>query len=158
MEQSTILDDNVSGESLALTRESLVYLNEIRRWTMFFAILGFIGVALLVLMAFFVGAVFQLFSQFPGAGPGGNMPTTMFTVIYLVIALLYFFPVLYLYRFSSNLKRALQLNDTDSLTMSFRWMKAHFKFVGVITIVLLSFYALALLIGIFAGAGALLMG
>ena len=88
---------------LKLTNESLGYLNETRKWTMFFAILGFIGIGFLAI-AFIIMAIIGIIG-----GVMGNMGSAIFVVlavVYLIIGVLYFFPVLYLLKFSTNMKTA----------------------------------------------------
>ena len=75
----------------------------------------------------------------------------LMVIVYILIAILYFFPCLYLYNFSAKMQRALQANDQGSLTDSFKNLKSCFKFLGIMTIVILTFYLLAIIVAI-AGA------
>lgn len=133
---------------LQLTNESKDYLREAGKWAYFLGILGFIGVGLMVLLAFSIGAIFSRFNPYGGM----PFPTTLLTVIYLIMAALYFFPVLYLFKFGSKTKMAFATNDTDTLTDGIKNLKSHYKFVGIFTIVIISLYAL---IFIFALLGSL---
>jgi hypothetical protein len=72
--------------------------------------------------------------------------------MYLAIAVLYFFPSLFLFQFGSKMKIALNNNDQPALNLSFTKLKAYFRFWGVLTIILISFYAFALIAVIVAGA------
>jgi hypothetical protein len=81
------------------------------------------------------------------------------TVVYSGLAVLNFFPCLYLYNFAARMQVALRNNDQDQLNRSFKNMRSFYRFVGVLMIVCLCFWTLALL-GIFlqarilhAGAG-----
>lgn len=62
----------------------------------------------------------------------------------------------YLYRFSIQLKAALESNNSATLEKSLKNLKSYWKFTGIITIIVLGFYVLgvlAALIGvIFAGS------
>ena len=69
-------------------------------------------------------------------------------VLYIIIALIYFFPCLFLFRFATKTKAALAANDQEVLNASFQNLKASFRYVGIITIVLLAFWVLALLVGL----------
>ena len=134
---------NTSGGSLVLTEQILAYLNETRRWAKFLAIMGFVGVGLIVILALSIGALVNFISSLsPTPLP---FPAFLLTVIYLLVALLYFFPVLYLYRFSTKMEFALTRKDQQELTSSFENLKSVFKFLGIMTIVVLTLYALAII-------------
>ena len=137
---------------LQLDRQAINYLNEAAKWGKFLSIMGFIFCGLLVIFAFFAGTIMATsFSQLGATfGPGFG---TILTIIYLAIALLYFFPCLYLFRFSVKMQQALRSNDQLSLTESFKNLKSNFKFLGILTICILSFYVLAFFGGILAALG-----
>ena len=130
---------------LSLDRESIDHLTETARWGKFLAIMGFITLGLLVIFSFFVGAIFANYSAlspYPStelrtaAGIGG----AFFTVIY-------FFPCLYLYRYSVRMKAALNTNDQTKLNQSLKSQRMLFRYVGIVTIIVISLELIALLIG-----------
>ncbi|MFT3824127.1 MAG: DUF5362 family protein [Chitinophagaceae bacterium] len=129
------------------------YLSETARWTKFLSIVGFIGCALIMLIAVFMGAFWSSFMGLTGTdGPAFAMGGTVLMVVYVLIALLYFFPCLYLFRFSSRMQVALVNNDQVALTTAFQNLKSCFKFIGILTIIVLAFWILALLIQLLAVA------
>jgi len=69
-------------------------------------------------------------------------------VFIIIMSLIMFFPALYLWNFSSKMRKALNNNDQPLLTESLKNLKSFFKFYGILLIVVLSFYALALVAGI----------
>ena len=85
---------------------------------------------------------------------GGGM---FIGVIYLVFALLYFLPINYLYKFSSNMKHAISTNNQASLTSAFEYLKSHYKFIGIITLVVIGLYILMFLILMVNGVSSALM-
>jgi uncharacterized protein DUF5362 len=129
------IDQNVSA-----------YLGESARWARFFAVVGFIFTGLVVLMGIFAGSLIGLMSSRFGGGYGtaGAGVGGMVSFIYIAIGLLYFFPCLYLFNFSSKMKIALGSNDQEQLGASFRNLKSCFRFVGILTIIWLAFSALAI--------------
>ncbi|QEE50732.1 hypothetical protein FUA48_14445 [Flavobacterium alkalisoli] len=151
------MENNSAFESfeLQLTNESKDFLREAGKWANFLGILGFVGLGLIVIVAFGVMAMGNAFSSAMGAAsPMGGLGGALVGVIYLLMALLYFFPVLYLYRFGSRVKKAFANNDSAMLTSSFESLKSHYKFVGILAIIMLSFYALAFIIAIVGGLAA----
>jgi hypothetical protein len=138
--------DHLEKTGMSINPEMLPILDEMRKWTMFIAIIGFVGIGFLVIMAFSIGTIMEMSQQdmpFPGY---------TFTIIYLLLAVLYFFPVLYLYKFSVNLKKSLEDSSSDILLAAFAHLKAHYKFIGILCIIMLTFYVLAFIVGIFGGA------
>jgi hypothetical protein len=65
--------------------------------------------------------------------------------VYIVLAVIYFFPCLFLYRFSTKMKTALNGNEQTDLTLSFQNLKSLFRYIGVITVIILAIYLIAIL-------------
>lgn len=139
--------------SVTPTIQSL--LKETSKWANFLAILGFVGIGLLVVIGIFVsimmGSMPDMMGQanpYSELGIGGGM----IGVFYIVMGLLYFFPVLYMYKFARKMKIALDNNDNGQLTESFKNLKALFKFMGIMAIIILSIYVLVFLLAILGAA------
>jgi hypothetical protein len=69
-----------------------------------------------------------------------------FAVVYIVIALVYFFPCLYLYNFANRMKIALLNNDQVQLNISFKNLRALYRFIGILMIIGLCIWVLGVLI------------
>ena len=135
-----------------LTPQSQGYLTESAKWGKFLAIMGFIFCGLIVILAFFVPTLLQTqqYSSLP-SGFGSSMRAGM-TVIYLLTAVLLFFPCLYLYRFSAKMQYAVKAISQENFDESLLNLKSMFKFYAILTIVMLSIYALVFIFGIIAVA------
>lgn len=146
------MEEKSAFETFELNVSSTImgFLKETSTWTYFLSILGFIGIGLMLLFGVFFSVVMGLIS---GGNPyeGLGMDMSYFGLIYIVLALLYFFPVLYLFNFSRKTKLALKTNNNDDLTTAFSNLKSHYKFMGVFTIVVISIYILAFVIAVIAG-------
>lgn len=129
----------------------LGFLKETSTWTYFLSILGFIGIGLMILGGLFFSLALNLM---PGGNPYAGLGVDMsyFGMIYVVIALFYFFPILYLFNFSRKMKSALSSNNNDELTAAFSNLKSHYKFIGIFTIVIISIYVLIFVFAMIAGA------
>ncbi|MGA1227123.1 MAG: DUF5362 family protein, partial [Tamlana sp.] len=75
-----------------------------------------------------------------------------FGLIYVALALLYFFPVYYLFNFSRKMKSALNNTNNDDLKSAFANLKSHYKYMGIFAIIIISIYVLAFIIGMLAAA------
>jgi len=138
---------------LQIDQPSINYLSETARWSRFLAIIGFISCGFMVIAGLFFGS--QMARLMPGVGDAGMTTAMSVFISFFIIftSLIMFFPSLYLFNFSSKMRRALNNNDQPTLTESLKNLKSFFKFWGILLIVYLSFYALAL---IFAVIGAII--
>lgn len=132
---------------MSLNDASKAYLKETAKWSQFLAIVGFVGIGIMVIASFFMGIIF---SALPNNEELPEDFGPYMTIVYLIMALIYFFPVLYLYKFSVKLKQSLQSQDEDVLSEAFLNLKSMFKFMGVLTILLIALYILIFLFGIIA--------
>jgi hypothetical protein len=129
---------------LTIDNEVKGYLLETSKWGKFLAIVGFIGMGFLLLLglAFLVG--FSSFSSITGVG----FPMRIIGFVYLLISVLYFFPLKYLYNFSVELKQGILFTNQHAITSGFENLKSIFKFMGIFTIVVLSLYALIIVVAV----------
>ncbi len=132
------------AQPMELESQAVVYLNETRKWTLFLAIVGFIGMALMLL-----AGIFYTFVMSVAHAP---LPVKMVTgIMMLVMAIVYFFPVLYLYKFSVISKQAILGNSQQDLTIAFRYLNLFFRYWGIVTIVMLLLYVLIFIVGFIVG-------
>jgi ABC-type dipeptide/oligopeptide/nickel transport system permease component len=133
---------------LQIDQQSISYLGETARWAKFLSIVGFIMCGLMIVLALFAGTLMATLSRFRSndALQGMAVMENAFPLIYIVVALLYFLPCLYLFNFAGKMQTALHDNDQISLNASFGQLKSCFKFVGILTIVVLSFYILVAIV------------
>jgi hypothetical protein len=136
---------------LQVDQQSIGYLSETARWAKFLSIVGFVVCGLMVIFSLFFSSIMSTISKI-GSGNDSFGASTMaisnyaFSIVYIIIALLYFFPCLYLFNFSSKMQTALRNNDQLNLNAALGNLKSCFKFVGILTIVVLSFYLLGTIV------------
>ena len=142
-------------EKLELTLSSCDFLRETVKGTKFLSIMGFVGVAIMVLLGLFMGVILSMM-------PSGNQTPLPFapgllSLFYLVFAAVYACPVYYLYKFSVDVKGALDSMDSNLLEDGLSYLKSHYKFVGIATIVVISLYILFFIGAFFIGISAAFM-
>lgn len=158
-----VIDSNISGEhGMTITAEIRGYLTITAKWAFFLSIVGFVSIALMVIMGIFMGTmVGSMLNQFPpGMGPPGIelLSGGLFTGVFSLTALLYFFPTLYLFRFAKLMKVALANDDQLFLSDSFKNLKSLFKFIGILTVITIILYVISIIASIIIGiAGASMM-
>ena len=132
--------DNDFTDSLTFNTDIRSFLQETAKWANFIAIVGFVFLGLFVVLALLMSTMMSAFMQdIPGGMP---MPVGLISTFYILMAIIGFFPILYLYRFAQNTKVALRSNDQENLTIAFQNLKSHYKFYGILMAILLGFYAL----------------
>jgi hypothetical protein len=141
--------ENFTNTELSVTTSSKDFLLLASKWANFLAILSFIGIGLMVLGGLIVTIVGTTFSSFQTSAA----PMGLFGLIYLLLALLYFFPTLYLFNFSQNIKKALVDSSQQNLDLGFENLKSLFKFIGIFSIVTISLY---ILLFVFAAVSAII--
>lgn len=138
--------ENIQSVNQTLTDDSKIktYLLEVSKWGKFLAIVGYIGIAVLAIVA--IALIVVSFITSIKLDVGLSLGT--FGVIYFALAILYYFPVKFLYKFSIQIKKGLEADNNQDITLGFENLKSLFKFLGILTIVILSIYALLLVIGL----------
>lgn len=136
MENQTNLELNAQAEDA---------LRVSAKWSMFLAILGFIGIALMIIAAIFMSSVMSMVPDDAyGNSPLGAMKGFI-SVIYFILAAIYFVPVYYLFKYASGMKEALSMRSSDRVSDALVFLKSHHKFLGIMMIVLISLYILIII-------------
>ena len=115
-------------------------LEKAAKWAKFLAIMGFIGVGLMV-----IGSIVMM-----NFGPMADygFPKVFVSIIYIISAGISFIPLYYLFKFSSNTLKAVKSNNQINLEEGLAGLGSYFKFNGVMIIIVLAFYLIILLFGL----------
>lgn len=141
------LEQTPQEVKLVVTEEMRSYIYEISKWARFLSIIGFILSAFLIIGSFGIGAALtDNPSMVTQLGPLAGAGAIGVTIVYLVLALMYFYPSLLLFRFSNKGKQGVLYGDQESLDAAMMNMKSLFKFWGIFTIVIMIGYFLFMLL------------
>jgi len=142
------IDENFSKSTFGITETSRKNLMETAKWAQFLSILGFVGLGLMI-----VGALFMMSmsSRMQSMGMPGNqdVPFGVIAFIYVVMAVLFFFPMFYLFKFAMKMKDALGSSSPITFDEATGFLKSHYKFNGIFAIIILSIYVLLILLAVF---------
>lgn len=125
------MDVNASPGSeagLQITDEIRTYWVQSAKWAMFFAVLFFVLLGLVALVGLFVMV------------SGGIAGMTAFIFILGIYGALLFFPGLYYYRFSTQLRSALNQDDNALLDEAFANLRRFYVYFGIVTIVVIALF------------------
>lgn len=154
-ESNQASNSDIYGWDVKISLLSLENLREIAKWTKILSTLGLIGIGIYILGAIFLLIGFSVAGASAGI-PGMQAATIIPTFIFLIIFLcIYILPILWMYRFSKHLKQAIISKDSVQLSTAIDFLKKHYKFIGIFTVIVLAIYALfiigAFIVGIVAG-------
>jgi hypothetical protein len=151
-----ITEDQTTEQALPVEKQELEINTEIKglltqtgKWARFLAIIGFVIMGLMVVVGFIMGIVMS----FLPTGQADVLPFRPFLIsfVYVIFAAIYFFPLLYLFRFSTGIKEALYAKKQSQFAKAIKNLKSHYRFIGILMIVMLALYALMFVVMLFTG-------
>ncbi len=134
-----------ANQKIELTTDSIHSLDTIWRWASFFSILGFLGIAMLVILGIAMVFILSAFDN----GMMGSSVKYIIMVVYIVLGAIYFYPILLLFRFSRWTKKAIVNKSSLDFSLALKNLKGHFQYVGIMTIILFALYFI-IIIGVVA--------
>lgn len=129
-----------SGQSLIINPDGKQKLIATAKWANFIAIVGIIMVIFMVFVSIsmiLLSSVtddyqdFQSLQYLP-------FPISIFGIFYLIMSVIYFFPCYYLFQFAKKIRLGMMFENQERLNEGLSYLKKLAKFVGILTIVLLS--------------------
>ena len=123
---------------LHVDQQSQGYLSETAKWAKFLSIVSFIMIGLLLILTI-VGGAAMFSSDLADMGYYDTDFGIVGIIVFLIVMVLALIPNIYLYRFAVKMQVALRNNDQSNLASSFLNLKSCYKYVGIFTIVFLSF-------------------
>lgn len=130
---------------LSITPLAKKALHTLAYWGKFLAIVGYISVGFMIIGALIMKVVMSL-NPYGDIYAQAGISSNMIAILYLIMAIVYFFPVHYLFKFSTNIRKALNENNEIALQTGLENLASNFKFVGIMTIVTIAIYILFIII------------
>lgn len=135
------METNSDDRKMEIGPEVLNCLNSTRKWTTFLSILGFIVLGLLIIAG--LTASF-FFATFKTREANLGIPESIMIILFIIAGAIYFFPVFFLFRFSRNTRDGIQKLNPLKLQKGFNNLRLYFTYIGIMVIVVLSIYVIAL--------------
>lgn len=143
------------------TALSLADAEEIRgtaRWARIIAIIGFVMLGIMLLFGVFFSTFMARVMSMSAAMTGAAVPVDFsmlgmfYTVLFIVIVLIYFFPVLFLYRYATRTLKALRGPfDAAAFSAGLGAHRSFYGYIGVLTIISLVLNGIGLIFLLIAG-------
>lgn len=132
---------DVSGGRGAVSDSVLASLRKTRPWVLLIAVLGFIGTAFIAIAAVSILAGGAMMGQVAGLGDNGaaalmgSGAMMGVGVLYLLMALIYFFVSLYLLRYASAIKRLSSSMSLPDLESALNHQASFWKLAGILALI-----------------------
>ena len=137
------METPIENKKIEIEQETIKHLNTTRKWAMFLAIIGFIILGLIIIIGLIAGTFLTAFNS---GGKDLGIPESLMFVPILLLAVIYFFPVLFLFRFSKHTSHAVQTLDKLEFHKAIKNLKSFFVYIGVLIIIILSLYIVVLIV------------
>ena len=117
-------------------------------WVRLFSVLMFLGAGLMLLVAaaiLLVGGIGAAGSKGSTAAISGAMGVGI-SMVYAVMAVLYIFPALKLWKYASGIGRLLYSGSEGDLVNALNEQRVFWKFVGILMISMIALYFIAIIV------------
>jgi hypothetical protein len=133
------MEENLVSDELNLSESAKNHLQVAGKWVYIMSIIG-----LTILMYGVVSLIYDYMNLYkwddvPTGGGVGYLMSMMLFPVFLVMGIICFFPLYYLYKFSSNLKIAFGYDDSEALEISFRYLKFHYISIGILILIYIAY-------------------
>jgi ABC-type multidrug transport system permease subunit len=138
MEQQHYLSD--AGLELKVDEETARNFKEGSGWAQFLAILGLVmmGFGIIVLLVSVVGLA---------ALDRRSSSMVILPLVFSIIMFgLFFFPMFYLLQYALKVRRAISTYNQEEFTKAIGQLKSHYKFMGIVAIIIIALYVLMFII------------
>ena len=136
------METTPESRRIEIDEKTLKQLKNASRWTMFIAIMGFILLGLIIVIGLIAGT---FLSAFNAGNSSLGIPEPLMYVIFIVLAVIFFIPIHFLFRFSKLMETAVTTLDKHIFHKAIKNLKYYFAYIGVLIIIVLAFYIAALI-------------
>jgi hypothetical protein len=134
---------------LMVTEDMRSYIYDMARWANFLGIVGFVISAFMLLAALTIGPAMKANPELSKMlGQFGAMDSTTFTIVFLMYGLAFFYPSFLMVRYAAKAKAGVLYGEQLSLNDAMGKLKSLFKYFGILAIILIALYMMAILSGI----------
>jgi hypothetical protein len=131
------MENNQEPATIEIGDETLKHLDNLRKWTMFLAVLGFIFFGLIIILGLITGTFLTAFNE---SSKTQGIPDAFVIAAFIALALINFFPVFFLFRFSKHSSLAVAHYDRKEMHLAIKNLKRFFIYIGVFLIVVITVY------------------
>ena len=133
---------------LLVDHEGQDELMQLARWAKLVSIMGLIMglvIAFAGLLSVIIGPRMEVYDGLKGLGP-------IISTISIIVGLIYLYPSWLLLRYATQMPVAIKSNNQQLVNEAFKNLKSCFRFWGILALIILGFYAVAIIIELFSSA------
>jgi Tfp pilus assembly major pilin PilA len=121
-----------SSEELKITDNMISSMRSTKPWVRFLAIVGFIGIAFMVIL----GLLMLIFGGTLFPNKGNPYYSIIMGIFYLISSILYLMPVIYIFKYSSAIGRFLNNKKAFEMESALSCQKSFWKFAGMLCLIM----------------------
>ncbi len=149
--QSNLFGGSAETTTDGVTQGVLLQLQKTKPWVRLMSVVMFLGAGLMLLGGLAMGLMGAAGTLNQTASPFGGQMGAVFGVgmaaMYGILAVLYVFPALKLWKYADRIRDLLASRQLVDLERALNEQRAFWKFVGVMIVVVLIIYAVAIIVG-----------
>lgn len=134
------MEENSVSDHLQFTDTAKRHLEILSKWVYIMSIIGLIVIIIAIVVSIYDHFVLSRIDDVPLGGGVGYLIMSAMTYFIILVSVFCFLPTYFLYKFSANLKVALEYDDSDSLEASFRYLKFHYISIGVLPLCIIAYF------------------
>ena len=143
------------GAAEAVSPSTIAILSATKPWVRFMSVLMWIGVGLMLLVGAGMGVVSVIgASKSVSSGPFGGKEMIFLSVFYGVLSFIYIFPAIKLWKYANRIGSLGATRSVTDLDAALNEQRSFWKFVGIMTIIMISLYLVAIIGFVALGASA----
>jgi hypothetical protein len=137
------MENNREPSRIEIGEETLKQLDTLGKWTMFLSVSGFIFFGLIISLGLITGTFLTAFND---SDRTPEIPDVLMLAIFIGLALIIFFPIFFLFRFSNHISTAVSTLDRNEIHTAIKYLKHFFINIGVLLIAAISVYIATLIL------------
>jgi hypothetical protein len=137
------MDSEPEIKKIEISQETVKNLNTLRKWTMFLSVLGFIFFGLIITLGLLTGTFLTAFSN---SDKTTGIPDAILVAAFAGFAMINFFPILFLFRFSKHISNAVSTLNSREMHIAIKYLKRFFVYIGIILIAVIALYVASIIL------------
>ena len=134
------------GAAVAVSPNTIAMLAGTKPWVRFLSVLMWISVGLMLIAAAGMGFVSTIgVAKSMSSGPFGGKQLIILAVLYGILAFVYIFPAIKLWKYANRIGSLGATRSVADLDAALNEQRSFWKFIGVMAIILISLYLVAII-------------
>ncbi|HOE05035.1 MAG TPA: hypothetical protein PLZ52_07445 [Bacteroidales bacterium] len=131
-------------QPIELNSEVKDCLYESAKWSNFLSVIFFAILGILVLAS----AITIVIASMKYSISNNEAEPFVLAMMYIGFSGIYYFPVVFMYRFSKNVIQGIEENNQEIFYLGLKNLRSHFRFLGVLSMVAISLFTMVLIISL----------